>query len=83
MSEDNFKKILNLDGSITEPAKQSGKTGQRILGFGLQGTANEYAGELKINKDLISKNNKADINFCKENTARLIVLRENSAVPCG
>ena len=60
LSEDNFKKILDLDGSIPEPAKQSGDTGQRILGSGLQGTANEYAGERKINKDLISKNNKVD-----------------------
>ena len=33
LSADNFKKVLNLDGSTPEPAIQSGDTGQRILCF--------------------------------------------------
>ena len=40
----------------------------------LRRTANEYAEERRIYKDLISKNNNVD---CKKNTAMLIVLREN------
>ena len=45
---------------------------------GLQRTANECAEERRIYKDLISKNNVVDIlKFCKQNTAMLIVLREN------
>ena len=43
---------------------------------GLKRTANEYAEERRIYKDLISKNNNVDIKFCKQNTAMLIVLRE-------
>ena len=45
---------------------------------GLQRTANENAEERRTYKDLISKNNNVDIlKFCKQNTAMLIVLREN------
>ena len=33
LSADNFKKILDLDGSTPEPAKRSGDTGQRIPCF--------------------------------------------------
>ena len=33
LSEDNFKKILELDGSTPEPAIRSGNTGQRIPCF--------------------------------------------------
>ena len=33
LSADNFKKILDLDGSTSEPAKRSGDTGQRIPCF--------------------------------------------------
>ena len=32
-SADNYKKILDLDGSTPEPAKRSGDTGQRIPCF--------------------------------------------------
>ena len=44
--------------------------------MGLQRTANEYAEERSIYKDLISKKCR-HIKFCKQNTAMLIVLREN------
>ena len=33
LSADNFKKVLELDGSTTEPAIQSGDTGQRTPCF--------------------------------------------------
>ena len=33
LSEDNFKKMLHLDGSTLEPAVRSGDTGQRIPCF--------------------------------------------------
>ena len=33
LSADNFKKVLDLDGSIFEPAVRSADTGQRIFRF--------------------------------------------------
>ena len=33
LSADNFKKVLDLDGSTLEPAVRSGDTGQRISCF--------------------------------------------------
>ena len=50
--------------------------GTNINHKGLQWTANEYAEERRICKDLISKNKNVDVNFCKQNTAMLTVLRE-------
>ena len=67
-----MSKISNV---ICLPSKHLGVT--NINHKGLQKTANEYAEERRIYKDLISKNNNADIKFCKQNTAMLIVLREN------
>ena len=34
LSADNFKKVLDLDGSTLEPAVRSGDTGQRICHYG-------------------------------------------------
>ena len=45
---------------------------------GLQRTANEYAEERRIYKDLWSAKMKSKhIKFCKQNTTMLIVLRKN------
>ena len=64
--------MIKISNVICLPSKHLGVTNK-----GLQKTANEYAEERRICKDLISKNNNVDIKFCKQNTAMLIVLREN------
>ena len=59
-------------GSIKDLRPQN-TTCTNINHKGLQRTANEYVGERRIYKDLISKTESRHIKFCKQNTAMLIV----------